>query len=541
MKLAERTVSNFIAIDLEAGGVYAVAGTARGAAKVLHAVAWTGDDGDPPPALTPDAAKTFGEALREKLKAVGGAGAPVLVGVGRDRVILKELKHPPVPPAEEPALVRFQAIKEMSDSPDDTVLDYVPLAAAAGDPAGERRVMAVMLRKEVLGAVQAMVAAAGLKLAGVTPRPYAVAAGLGRAMATGAAPAPDRKGETVAALTLGPGGGEFTAVRDGEVVLTLALPAPVLASESMLVAQLRRNLTVYAGQHPGHPIEAVYLAEVGQGWAGRLSAALGVPVFAYDPLAGAAAKVPEYLRGRFAGAVGLLAARAHGDLPINFAQPRQPRAAADPGKRRLVFAAALAALLLGASGAAGVYLKASSDTAVERLTADRDSLKERVEGGAGDVKRHDAVDAWTKRRVSYLDELHDLSDRLPPGDTVRVTEFKSTPGVIGKDGKQPVQANVELKIAATAAQPVSDLVTAFERDNPAQEKGKPAVNKYYVGTGTTAGAALTGSGLGRHTQGFTVKTGVNYREPNRYDRHPQFTPPKRSWGQAQPAPPAADG
>lgn len=526
-------MSNFIAIDLEAGGVYAVSGAARGAAKVQHALAWTGADGDPPPALTLDTARAFGEALRAKLKATGGPPAPVLVSVGRDRVILKEVKHPPVPPTEEPALIKFQAVKEMSDAPDDVVLDYVPLGQVT-DPAAERRAMAVVLRKEVFHAIQAMCAAAGLKLAGVTPRPYAVAAGLGRAFASGAAPAPERKTDTVTALTLGAGGGEFTVVRDGEVVLTLAIPAPVLASETMLVAQLKRNMAVYAGQNPGHPIGAVYLAEVGPGWAGRLAAALGVPVHDYDPLDGAAPDVPEHLRGRFAGAVGLLAAQGAGALPINFAAPRQPKVTGDPGKRRLVFVAAVAVLLLACGGALGAFFRMETGKDVDALTAERDALKETIDKGATDTKQADAVDMWAKRRVVYLDELHDLADRMPADDSLRVTSFVATPGAINKDGKQTTQANLELRVAATASQPVTDLVSAFDKDNPAQEKGKPAVNKYYVGTTPTGGGPLTGAAVGRHTQGFTVRTQINYREPNKYDRRPTFTPPKRSWGIAQP-------
>ncbi|MDY3561677.1 hypothetical protein R5W23_002958 [Gemmata sp. JC673] len=527
-------MSNFIAIDLEAGGVYAVSGSTRGGAKVLHALAWTSTDEDPPPPLSLETAKAFGEALRAKLKAAGPP-APVLVTVGRDRVILKELKHPPVPPADEPAIIRFQAVKEMSEAPDDVVLDYVPLRSASADPAAERRAMAVMVRKEVFQAIQAMTAAAGLKLAGVTPRPYAVAAGLGRAFALGAAPAPEQKSDTVAALTLGPGGGEFTVVRGGEMVLTLAIPAPVMASEAMLVAQLRRNLTVYAGQNPGHPVTAVYLAEVGPGWAGRLETALGVPVHDYDPLAGAVPKVPEHLRGRFAGAVGLLAAKAHADdLPINFAAPRQPRAGGDPGKRRLLFAGLAAVLLVGLALGGGIVFRTLTAGTVETLTAERDRLKEQLEKGATGAKQADAVDAWTKRRVVYLDELHDLADRMPADDSLRVVEFKATPGAITKDGKQPIQANVDLRVAAVAAQPVNNLVSAFEHDNPRPVRGQ-TVNKYYTGTTTTGGGALTGSGLGRHTQGFNVKTQVSYREPNKYDRAPVFTPPKKSWGLPPPA------
>ena len=119
---------NFIAIDLDSQGLFAVCGVARGV-KITHAIALTGEGGDPPPALTLETAKAIGEKLRDKLRAAGLPPAPVLVSVGRDRVILKELKYPPVAPTEEPALVRFQAMKEMSESPDEVVLDYARLAS----------------------------------------------------------------------------------------------------------------------------------------------------------------------------------------------------------------------------------------------------------------------------------------------------------------------------------------------------------------------------------------------------------------------------
>ncbi|MFM8271673.1 MAG: hypothetical protein ACKODX_04990 [Gemmata sp.] len=520
-------MANFIAIDLEASGVYAVAGTARGSAKITHALAWTADDAEPPPALTPDTARAFGDAVRAKLKAAGVPPAPVLVAVGRDKVILKELKHPPVPPSEEPALIKFQAIKEMSESPDDMVLDYVPL----GDTGeGDKRAMAVMLRKDVFNAVQLMCTAAGLKLAGVTPRPFAVAAGLARGFAAGTAPPPAHKTDAVAALTLSPGGGEFTVARSGEVVLTLAVPAPVMASETMLASQLRRNLTVYAGQHPGHPVAALYLAEVGPGWADRLAPALGVPVHPYDPLGGALPKVPEPLRGRFAGAIGLLAARTADALPINFAQPRQPTTARDPARRKVTVAALAAALLLLAVGGAGAYLRGAAADRLTELSAKKDELKERTDKGKPDVTRSGAVESWARREVVWLDELHDLADRMPPDDSVRVTELKGTPLPVGKDGKQDAQVKLELKIAAVAAAPVNGLVSAIERDNT-------VTNKYYTNTSTTVLGALTGGNVGRHTAGFAVITRVHHREPDKYDRVPKFTPPKRSWGAFAPAPP----
>ena len=57
--------------------------------------------------------------MRERLKAEGFQAAPVLACIGRDRLILKEINIPAVGAAEEAAVVRFQAVKELSHAPED--------------------------------------------------------------------------------------------------------------------------------------------------------------------------------------------------------------------------------------------------------------------------------------------------------------------------------------------------------------------------------------------------------------------------------------
>ncbi len=510
-------MANFIAIDLDPQGLFVVAGSTRGAAKVTHALAWPADATDPAPALTLDTAKVLGEGLRDKLRAAGVQQAPMLVCVGRDRIILKELKYPPVSLTEEPALVRFQAMKEMSEAPEEVVLDYVPL----GESGEERRSMAVVLRKDLFSAIQAMCQAAGFKLAGVTPRPYAVAAGMGRAFSTGAAEPLADNSDAFATLTISPAGGEFTVVRQGEVTFTLAIPAPVTASETMLVAQLRRNLIVYAGQHPGHPITAVYVSEVGGVWADRLRATLSVPVHEFDPLSGAAPAVDEHLRGRFAGAVGLLAGRAADALPINFAQPRQPRIEGDPAKRRLAIFAGLAVAAAVAVLGGGLLYAELQTGRVDELTQRRDELKAEVDRGAADATRLKAIDAWSSREVNWLDEMYELAARMPADDSVRVTTLTATPILPDKKGKQEAQASLELKLAATSPDAAINLADAFTRDNPTP-------NKLYAGVRPTFGGLI--NTRGKHKEAVTIRMKVNRRDPAQYTQVTRFTPPKRTSG-----------
>jgi len=519
-------VSKFIAIDLAPDGIFVVSGTARGGqARVERALSWTEADGEAPPLLAPDTARRIGEQLRERLRSAGVASAPALVCVGRGRVILKELRYPAVPPAEEPALVKFQAMKELSDSPDDVVLDYAPFATGAGEGEGERRSMAVVIRKELYAAIQQMCAAANLRLAAVTPRPYAVAAGLAHAFVARAVPAPELGSEAVAALLLGPAGGEFTVARAGAVTFTRDVPGPVASSEQMLLGEVRRNLTMYAGAAPGHPVQGLYVAEAAGGWAGRLRAALGIPVHAYDPLNGGATDVPESLRGRFAGAAGLLHAKAAESIPINFAAPRQPVVAKDPNQSRLIVAALAAVLLLAVGGIFGYLQLRAADDKLALLQRQKADLDKEAKAFEPDAKRLDAATKWKARQVNWLDELFDATDRfreaaekLRANQRMTASLFKGTAILPdSKTGKQQNQSKVELKVASTAIEPVNAIVDAMRQRE----------SKYYVGADKTHGGPTQGDPASKD---YTITAkGLNGRPPGEYTRFPSFVPPDRKY------------
>jgi hypothetical protein len=507
-------VPKFISIDLEPQGIFAVAGTAqRTQTKIEHAVAWSGSETEGgPPTLTLDTAQRIGEQLRDRLRAAGVAHAPVVVTIGRDRIVLKEVRYPAVPPLEEPNVVRFQAIKELSDSPDDVVLDYVPLSNGAAE--GERRSMAVAVRKDLYSAIRAMCSAANVKLEAVTPRPYALAAGLRRAFASGSATPPESTTEAVAILTLGPGGGEFNVVRDGEVLFMVAVPAPVVASEPMLIAQVRRNLATYSGSNPAHPVQALYIADASDDWSAKFRT-LGIPVHSYDPLAGAVPAVPETIRGRFAGAVGLLTAQSTA-LPINFAAPRQPKADADPKRNQFLIAALVAMVAIAGLGIGGFFMLNAADDDIARLIAARDEKKKKVAEFEPDLKRLEATNQWKTRRVNWLDELFDMAARFPNTAGFYASSFIGKAIVPdAKTGKQENQATFSIKVSAHSPDPVTALMTTISNDGN---------KKYYVGVDKTTGGPTQGD---KDARDYIVTGKINARPSADYVQAPTFVPPSR--------------
>lgn len=498
-------MSRFLAIEVDHHRLFVAAGTARShSAKIENVLAWT----ESVPPLTPATAVTFGEQLKERLQEAGITPAPILLGIGRERVILKELRYPPVPPAEEPNIVRFQALKEVTEAAGEVVFDFVPHTSQPA--ATERRSTAVVVSRDLVRAAQELAATLGVKLLGVTPVSFVAGDIVDQARHAGVLPA-ELADRVIGLLTLDPHGGEFTIVQHHDVLFARSIAAPVVGSEKTLIAEIKRNLAVFAAQHPGSPVSALLVPErAGAGYSGILDGVLSVPVWNFDPLASVATDSPATWTGRFAGPLGLLAARAsHANLPINFVEPRQPKPEADPFKRQLIFAGAVASLLLCAGIGFGWMEVSAASRKLQSLQIakmDLEAEKDQLESAAKRVK---FVEDWERRSPIWLDELYDLADRFEQLETTRVLSMTASTLQPDKAGKRPASGRLEIKLGTRDPEAVSDLVTAINRDNTAKDKHYVSIQK------TTGGLA---SGNTPYNQLFTVTILVNRREPEKYTR-----------------------
>jgi Tfp pilus assembly PilM family ATPase len=416
----------------------------------------------------PAEAEALGRLLAERLKQAGIKPAPVLACIGRDRVIAKEAKCPAVAPSEEPALVRFQVVKELSDAADEVVIDYV--LAGAPDEKGERRVLALVLRRELISTYQTLCRSAGLKLAGLCPRPFGSLASLSHALSVQAVSPPEPANGAAGMLTVGKPWAEFCILRDGELLFARSLAAgPTLARD------IHRNLAVYAGQAPKYPVRTIYVAGGTEHAAlrGSLQELEGVSVHSFDPFQGAEEPgVPTANRGLFSGAVGLLHLQAQRKaLPINFIQPKEPKAARDPKRRTLALIGALAAILLLAAVAYGYAQIDSRDKELAALFEEGADLDHQLDRLSEDSKRLKAIDQWSNGEIVWLDELYDLTDRFPEIVNLRLVQLTADPLV--QTAKSPYVGRIVLKgIMANDNQSVNKLEARLVNDGHYGVKAK---------------------------------------------------------------------
>jgi Tfp pilus assembly PilM family ATPase len=414
-----------LALDWDNHEFHLVAGSVRrGKVHIDRAVHWREET-----PFTPAQAEEFGKRLRQRLAESGVSPGPVIVGLGRDRLVVKEIRYPQIDPAEEPNLVRMQIYKELTEAPGDVAIDYCPLAET--DRNGQRRALSLVVRKDLVEGIQEACRVAGLKVIAITARPLGIAACYRRlAGQHPQVPAPPAPDAVAAILTVTPTWADFTVVRGDQPLF-----ARSVAVGDGLMGEVRRNLAAYAGQmhvsFPRDAIQALYVSGNGENAVLRekLQSTLGIPVNGMDPLVREErVDASPNIRAGFTGPVGLLQHWAeYQTLPANFVKPREARPAASPHKKRALVYGVLGVVLL-ALVVYGVGIVMARDRADrEKLLADDARADTELKKLQPEAKYLEALKEWVDGDVSDLDELFDLVARMPwPVEGLRITKLEKT-------------------------------------------------------------------------------------------------------------------
>jgi len=395
----------------------------RQGAEFVQAAVWR-----PQEELSKLTAESLGRQLQEFLKTSGLSAAPLLISIGRNQVVLKEIGYPAVPTSEEPGLVRFQATKDLTDASEDVVLDYSTLTEPAA--LGERRALAVILRRDILNSLRQLCQTANVRLLGIVPRPFGMAGFLELARQRGAdLPAAESPTQSAAVVLVGQRWAEVSILQGSKLFFCRSLGVG-----PTLPAEIRRCLALYTNQangvFPRSAPEAVYVAMSGEAPISlrSLHDTLGVPVYDLRFLnEHERGTVPEQNQSALESGFGLLHAWSHKRVPVDLANPKEPAPVVDMSRRRLVMRAAVAAILLVVFWFGGQILLGRQQTALESLNADRQLIEERFKAQEQDRKDLEAMKDWDKGAISWIDEFYDLAARFPRDASFRLTKIQIDP------------------------------------------------------------------------------------------------------------------
>jgi Tfp pilus assembly PilM family ATPase len=410
-------VASWLVLDWDQDQFHVLcAQSARRGAQITRGFTWTH-----PEPFTPSTAERVGKALGEFLKAEKIAPAPVIVGIGRDRIFLKELRFPAVAAHEEASLVRFQTGKEMAEAVDNYAIDYANLNDGTGN---DRQVITVAARRDIVTMIQTLCQAAGVKLHAITPKLFGVTSALERAIQPNPSPLQPKNLNVV--LTIGQRWAELCFFRGDRLVQSQAL-----ANGSMLASEVKRNLAVFQAQHAVNlDLEGpscLYVfgddAAILQG----LQSGLSLPLTLLDPLkqepeVAAEVKNPAH----FAGAVGLATLWSQSiQKPVNLATPKRQAAPSNVTQRHLVLygAAALTAALLVA---VMVFANVRARSEIARLTTEKIAGENELSTNKQERANVDAYREWEQTTVPWLDEFYDLSARNPYREKFRINQLQAT-------------------------------------------------------------------------------------------------------------------
>jgi Tfp pilus assembly PilM family ATPase len=502
-------LARFLAVDWDHNQIHVLlADVSRRGVKIERAAVWSEES-----PLSLDNAEAVGQRLRQRLNEAKIAPASVIAAIGRERLIVKDLRFPIVALHEEADMVRFQASKDLTQAPGEVIIDYVPI----GDTGAERRALALIARKEHANAYQALCKAAGLKLAAITPRSLGIPVCLERiAGTTVLTPVPDPPGSTVAIVTVTERWAEFCVARDGTLLMARGLD-----TGPGLIGAVKRNVAVWSGQAGSQPIRAVYVAggPDNAGLRQRLAESLDLNVHLLDPFAGGElpdAPLPD-TRGGFAGLFGLL--HLHGSragLPCNFAKPREYKPPTDRRVRWAVLGGGVAVAVLALVIAFIIYQQQSLNNEVVALNQRITDLDKGLSAQGEEAKKAKLVSDWNDKGIVWLDEWYDFSERFPENGKARLNKFSGTTVDLGPNSKEKPMGRITFVGVTKEGGPVNELSSKYFEDSHYRVSHSIEPKK------NTGPDAKQG-----YTQQFETKgIEVAKRKPEDYTREIKTPPPK---------------
>ncbi len=421
-----------LAIEWDNKELRIVAGTVRGGRVSISDVIIQPID-DPSP-------EKIGEVLGKLTEQRGLQRSAAAIALGRGKAELRELKLPPVPEAELPDMVRFQAIRNFSTAGERSAIDFLP----SKQDADGIRVVAASVGPEELKNCALVALPSHLTVERLALRPVAAVALYRRV--------PGFDVGEVVLIDLLSEDADVVVVQDGHTafVRSVRLPEDPAIRIRTLASEVRRSLMA-AQDIGGVELPRRFVlwgrADLHAEDLEKLSTALGSKVEALDPFtlvdveSKAKKELPDHV-GRLAPLIGLLdAENTNGKDLIDFLNPRRPPK--PPSKKpKMLLIGGLAVSIVGGGFFLGWNKLRQMDSAIAARKSYEASLKDGVTLADESIGRTNLVENFVDGDVFWLDEFRRIAEQLPSSKEVMVSSISAS---VPRDG------GGEIKLAGGAS------------------------------------------------------------------------------------------
>ena len=377
------------------------------------------------------------------------AKAETIVVLNRSDVEVRPMVFPPVPLAELPDLVKFQANKEFNHYDPNAPVDFFVTnklenvsrstlfpAVKASDSASAsdgspKHLLASTLRFNTFQKIKTFCEEHYLVLRHIVLRPCATAA-LWQQSGVAAIH------RSSLLVELGKNEASQTAVFQGEPVfmrspkITRPLDVSVHDFAARMIAELKRTRIAVRNEIQGIDVDEVVLCGGGamfESLAEQFNKGLEIPVRLFNPLEGLKVKTQD-ANEQYAALFGaILQAARRKPMHIDFCNPK--KRVEDTGKRNLLtgIAAAVFCLVIWLFGYV-FYERYTLDNELRTLNQQFSTLEKTAGAVVEQQKQLDAIDKWLADDVNWFEQLGWLSEKALPAQNMMVSDlrFASTNG-----------------------------------------------------------------------------------------------------------------
>ncbi|MDG2127610.1 MAG: hypothetical protein P8K08_06425 [Fuerstiella sp.] len=415
-------MARFLAINWNSNVIRFVFGSAErdGVLRVLKA----GERESESDETADDAQVSIVERVTSLVQELKATKATLLLCVNRSVVDSVTFSVPPASTAELPTIVRNMALRQLTGVSEDSVIDFVSYPSVeSGGGTVSAMTLPVMEQQQIQDIIQS--SGCSIVRAVVITQPL-------RIFATGKAE-DDRTATLI--VSQGAEATHVLIVQNGlpRLSRTIRLGPAMRGQEAAayIASELQRTLISASSQIDedigisdvvvvGSEIEAAILVNT-------LGDLLSVDVRRVSSRSLLDGEAGDAAVGAYAPLIAALKEEALGQRPaVDFANPRRPPRSVNKRNRMLAIAAGLVVLLAG-----GWYFVHSqfSDITIEnmRLRARVTELDALVTKTRSKRNLAKVLKVWEASRMSWLDELRDLTIRMPSSSELAVQQFSAGP------------------------------------------------------------------------------------------------------------------